>query len=74
MLKCCISNLTSPIGDYLQHHRCINSLGMNTGENKDLLIYVNVIKKWMYHEPPYTDRYVRWCERSAAERRHLLDF
>ncbi|MGI6143090.1 MAG: hypothetical protein ACOYEK_04430, partial [bacterium] len=25
-------------------------------------------------EPPYTERYVRWCERTGARRPLLLDF
>ena len=28
---------------------------------KGTLIYINPV------EPPYTERYVRWCERSAAQ-------
>ncbi|OME46335.1 hypothetical protein BSK66_32085, partial [Paenibacillus odorifer] len=28
----------------------------------------------IFHEPPYIERYVRWCERSGASRPLLLDF
>jgi hypothetical protein len=45
-----------------------------TGENKDLWdLLIDIMNCYNFHEPPYAERHVRWCERTGARRPSLLD-
>ena len=49
---------------------------MNILKSRALLAFPNVFWNINSDEPPYTERYVRWCERTPGEliTRLLLDF